>query len=60
MEYRQLENSEVTVSPVTYGGWAIGGWMWEPQDHADALDFTLSDDELALINSQLRELKIEQ
>ncbi len=37
MEYRQLGNSDVTVSAVTYGAWAIGGWMWGQQDHNDAI-----------------------
>ena len=32
MEYRQLGSSEVRVSAVTLGAWAIGGWMWGPQD----------------------------
>lgn len=37
MEYRQLGNSDVTVSAITYGAWAIGGWMWGRQDHDDAI-----------------------
>ena len=37
MEYRQLGNTDVTVSAVTYGAWAIGGWMWGKQDHDDAI-----------------------
>ncbi len=37
MEYRKLGNSDVEVSVVTFGGWAIGGWMWGQQDEADAV-----------------------
>src|SRR5438874_2089037 len=28
MQHRQLGNSDVKVSPVIFGAWAIGGWMW--------------------------------
>ncbi len=28
MEYAQLGTSEVEVSRVIFGAWAIGGWMW--------------------------------
>jgi aryl-alcohol dehydrogenase-like predicted oxidoreductase len=28
MQLRSLGNSDVKVSPVTFGAWAIGGWMW--------------------------------
>jgi aryl-alcohol dehydrogenase-like predicted oxidoreductase len=38
MEYRQLGNSDVKVTAVTLGTWAIGGWMWGGQDESDALD----------------------
>ena len=37
MEYRKLGNSDVKVSVVTFGAWAIGGWMWGKQDESDAL-----------------------
>jgi aryl-alcohol dehydrogenase-like predicted oxidoreductase len=37
MEYRTLGASEVKASVVTFGAWAIGGWMWGPQDEADAI-----------------------
>lgn len=37
MEYRQLGTSDVHVSVVTFGAWAIGGWMWGGQDEAEAL-----------------------
>ncbi|WP_262509831.1 hypothetical protein [Chitinophaga deserti] len=28
MEYRQLGESNLKVSAITFGAWAIGGWMW--------------------------------
>lgn len=37
MELRQLGNSEVKVTPITYGAWAIGGWMWGGADENDAI-----------------------
>jgi aryl-alcohol dehydrogenase-like predicted oxidoreductase len=37
MEYRQLGKSDLHVSVVTFGAWAIGGWMWGEQDEADAV-----------------------
>ena len=35
---RQLGSSDVTVSPVIFGAWAIGGWMWGGNEEADSLD----------------------
>ena len=37
MEYRRLGGSDVTITPITLGTWAIGGWMWGGQDETDAL-----------------------
>jgi len=37
MEYRTLGNSDVKVTPLTFGAWAIGGWMWGGADRKDAL-----------------------
>jgi aryl-alcohol dehydrogenase-like predicted oxidoreductase len=37
MEYRKLGRSDVKVSVITFGAWAIGGWMWGHQDEADAI-----------------------
>src|SRR5690606_1067236 len=32
MEYRQLGKSDLNVSVITFGAWAIGGWMWGGAD----------------------------
>ena len=37
MEYRTLGASEVKVSAIAFGAWAIGGWMWGGQDESDAI-----------------------
>ncbi len=37
MEYRTLGKSDLKVTPLTFGAWAIGGWMWGGADKADAL-----------------------
>ncbi len=28
MELRKLGNSDIKVTPLAFGAWAIGGWMW--------------------------------
>lgn len=38
MQARQLGKSNVKVSPVIFGAWAIGGWMWGGNDDADAVE----------------------
>lgn len=37
MEYRQLGQTDVKASVITFGAWAIGGWMWGGADRKDAL-----------------------
>ena len=37
MEYRQLGNSDIQLSSITFGAWAIGGWMWGGADKRDAI-----------------------
>jgi len=38
MERRNLGQSGVNVSVITFGAWAIGGWMWGGADRKEALD----------------------
>ena len=38
MEYRQLGQSGVKASAITFGAWAIGGWMWGGADRKEALE----------------------
>lgn len=37
MEYRQVGGTDVKVSAITFGAWAIGGWMWGGADRSDAV-----------------------
>lgn len=37
MEYRQLGESDVKASVITFGAWAIGGWMWGGAERSDAV-----------------------
>jgi aryl-alcohol dehydrogenase-like predicted oxidoreductase len=37
MEARQLGSSDVKVSPVIFGAWAIGGWMWGGAEEKDSI-----------------------
>jgi len=37
MEYRKLGRSNVEVSVVTLGAWAVGGWMWGGTDDEAAI-----------------------
>ncbi len=37
MDYRKLGRSDVEVSRVIFGAWAIGGWMWGGSDDDDAV-----------------------
>ncbi len=34
---RQLGQSQIKVTPVIFGAWAIGGWMWGGSDEQDAI-----------------------
>lgn len=38
MEYRKLGNSDLEVSVITFGAWAVGGWMWGGTERKDAVD----------------------
>ena len=37
MSYIKLGNSDLEVSQICFGAWAIGGWMWGGTDEAAAL-----------------------
>lgn len=37
MEKRKLGVAALPVSPIAFGAWAIGGWMWGGSDKKDAL-----------------------
>ena len=37
MQLRQLGNSDVKVTPIAFGAWAIGGWMWGGAEEAASL-----------------------
>lgn len=38
MELRKLGQSEVMVTPMAFGAWAIGGWMWGGAEEEEAID----------------------
>ena len=37
MEKRQLGKSSIEVTPIIFGAWAIGGWMWGGTDERDSI-----------------------
>ncbi len=37
MEYKQLGGSDVKVTQIIFGAWAIGGWMWGGTDEDEAI-----------------------
>ena len=37
MEYRALGQSDIKVSELAFGAWAIGGWLWGGADSKDAI-----------------------
>ena len=42
MKYRQLGNSNLNVSTITFGAWAIGGWMWGGTERKEAVEAILA------------------
>ena len=38
MEYRKLGESDLSVSAITFGAWAAGGWMWGGTERQGAID----------------------
>lgn len=37
MEQKQLGNSSVKVTPLAFGAWAVGGWMWGGSEEKESL-----------------------
>ena len=37
MDYRKLGKSDIRVSEIAFGAWAIGGWLWGGADANDAI-----------------------
>jgi aryl-alcohol dehydrogenase-like predicted oxidoreductase len=37
MQYRKLGQSELELSVIAFGAWAIGGWLWGGADKKDAI-----------------------
>lgn len=48
MEYREIGQSGVKASAITFGAWAIGGWMWGGADRKEALDAIMASYELGV------------
>ena len=38
MDYRQVGDSDLHISVVTFGAWAAGGWMWGGTERSDAVN----------------------
>src|SRR4051795_10051049 len=38
MQTRKLGNGHVSVTPIIFGAWAIGGWMWGGNDDDEAIE----------------------
>jgi aryl-alcohol dehydrogenase-like predicted oxidoreductase len=38
MEIRKLGNTELEITPVVFGAWAVGGWMWGGNDRAKSIE----------------------
>lgn len=48
MEYREIGQSGIHASAITFGAWAIGGWMWGGADRKEALEAILASYELGV------------
>ncbi len=48
MEYRQIGESGIQASAITFGAWAIGGWMWGGADRKEALEAILASYEMGV------------
>ena len=38
MEYRTLGNTDLKLSAITFGAWAVGGWMWGGTDQNNSVE----------------------
>lgn len=38
MKYRKLGKTDLNISVVTFGAWAVGGWMWGGTERKDAVE----------------------
>ena len=38
MKLRKLGSTDLDLSVITFGAWAIGGWMWGGTDRKQALE----------------------
>ena len=38
MEYRRIGNTDIELSAIAFGAWAIGGWMWGGAERKDAIE----------------------
>ena len=74
MELIKLKKSDLSITPLAFGAWAIGGWIWgggitcvlagarNPEqiiENAGAMSFTLTEDEMNFISGELAELNLE-
>lgn len=48
MEYRKLIHTDLSLSVITFGSWAAGGWMWGKTDRNDAVNAIKSAYELGV------------
>lgn len=37
MEYRNIGNTDLKLSAITFGSWVAGSWMWGKTDRNDAI-----------------------
>jgi aryl-alcohol dehydrogenase-like predicted oxidoreductase len=53
MKYTTLGSSDLEISKIVFGAWAIGGWMWGGADRKDAIDaiHTAIDKEISSIDT---------
>jgi aryl-alcohol dehydrogenase-like predicted oxidoreductase len=66
MESRQLGTSELEITPIVLGTWALGGWLWggteQTQARSNALagQVTLTPDDIAFIRDVFEPLELDE